>query len=157
MKTLIEVVENKVFGTIALLINGNHVAGPEPLQHPYQTNIGRWKISEKKLRRALGHRFGRRVRYRFIENTKRQPVITECTIQEPNGDMGIGYAICSRSEPMGFNGKEGKKWAYSRARIALQARADNLEITRGRAIKRITECSEPMPSMKSIFIPGKET
>lgn len=149
MKTSIQIVEGEGGFGITLLINGNRIVGPGP--GAMSTVIADWRIPNKKLRKALGYRFGRRVTYRFIENKKRQPIITSCTIEEPNGEVGIGYAICSKSE-LHFNGKDGKKIAYQRAELALAFQMSGRPIKRKRAMERIHECGEPVPTFKSLYI-----
>jgi hypothetical protein len=79
----------------------------------------------------------REVEVTTIFNDKNQPIITRAIVEEPEGAIAEGIAICSKMDS--FNGKRGRKIALGRAFKALKLKENYGDINREEAISRIRE------------------
>ena len=94
----------------------------------------------------------RTIKVKHHLNIKRQPVMTTCSIREPNGDQAIGIALCSKKDR--FNGKVGKKIAIGRAFYALSNQTKCRKINRIEALDILAEVLLSPLTHKCEFIPA---
>jgi hypothetical protein len=97
-----------------------------------------------------------KTKYFYIKDSEGKPRITRCIVQDENGNVGVGTAICSYLDSP--NKKTGRTIAYGRALKALAHNKSYAPIARDKARNIIQETLHRMgefisTEFKGLFVP----